>query len=235
MNDAIRLLYFDGCPNVEQARGNLRSALARAGLNPAWKEINVQAEEIPDNWRGFPSPTVLIDGKDVLTGAGSAAGSAACRVGGAPSIETIIAALGGARRKPWLASLGVMPAVLFGALPAFSCPLCYPALAGLLSALGMLGINSTAALRPLMGVFLALAVSGLFFQARRAGRYAPLGLGAAAAVGIYFGMFVLGSSTLKALSIGLLLAASIWNVLPMLRKVKISEGCSSCRSDKEGG
>lgn len=231
----IHLLYFDGCPNVEQARRNIRAALSQVKANRDWKELDLHSEKTPQHWRGFPSPTILVNGEEIESGATSRAGSSSCRSAGAPSVEAIAKALDGAPMKSWLASLSVLPAALIGALPAFACPLCYPALAGLLSALGVLGISSTAALRPVMIAFLALAVFGLLFQARKSGRYAPLGLGIVAAIGIYLAMFVIGSFELKVASIALLLGASIWNVVPMFRAARILKGCPSCESEKEGG
>ncbi|MDE2312689.1 MAG: DUF2703 domain-containing protein [Elusimicrobia bacterium] len=89
----IHLLYFKGCPNVEQARKNLRMALSHAGLAPTWKEIDVQSKKTPRAWRGFPSPTILINGREINTGAATVRGATACRFGGAPSIPQIMAVL----------------------------------------------------------------------------------------------------------------------------------------------
>ena len=94
MKAAIRLLYFDGCPNVEQARRNLRAALSQAGHAPAWEEIDLRSDGAPKEWRGFPSPTIMVGGKEITTGASAAGGSGACRFGGAPSVEQIAAVLG---------------------------------------------------------------------------------------------------------------------------------------------
>lgn len=93
----VELLYFPECPHVEAARGQLRRALERAGLEPRWTEHDVSSAAAPAHARGFGSPTVLVDGADV-TGAGPS-GSAACRlylgteVAGAPPLEAIVAAL----------------------------------------------------------------------------------------------------------------------------------------------
>ena len=69
--------------------------MAQAGREPKWAEVNIRDSAAPDKWRGFPSPTVLVDGKDIVTGTDSATGSSACRLGGAPSVEAIAARLKG--------------------------------------------------------------------------------------------------------------------------------------------
>ncbi len=99
MKRKIQLLYFDGCPNAERARQNLKAALLRAGFAPVWEEINLHSASAPEQWRGFPSPTVMIDGKEILTGISEAVGAGACRFGGAPSIEQIVAAISAAEER----------------------------------------------------------------------------------------------------------------------------------------
>lgn len=89
----VRLLYFQGCPNVEEARRNLAQALQRMSRPPEWTETDVQGDDCPPEWRGFPSPTVLVDGRDVATGEVFRTGSAACRLSGTPSVEQIVEGL----------------------------------------------------------------------------------------------------------------------------------------------
>lgn len=102
----IELIFFDGCPNAEQARENLR---AIPGV-VSWVEWNLSSPDTPDRFRRYGSPTVLVDGRDVTseaasgegdgTGAGdSAAGdereAMSCRTHGAPSTDIIRRALEG--------------------------------------------------------------------------------------------------------------------------------------------
>jgi hypothetical protein len=93
----VELLYFPDCPNLQAARAQLGRALAAVGLPPDWSEHDVTARDAPAHVRGFGSPTILVDGRDV-TGAAPTAG-AACRVyagsdlGGAPPLKAIVAAL----------------------------------------------------------------------------------------------------------------------------------------------
>lgn len=226
METMVHLLYFEGCPNVEQARQNLRAALSRAGRRPVWTEINVQSDKTPQKWRGFPSPTILVYGREIASGADAAAGTGACRFGGAPSVEVILASLPGKARS-WLASLAALPAAAMGLFPAVFCPACYPALVGLLSALGLGAMATDAILKPLMVLFLAVAVGGLAWQTRRTKNPWPLSAGLTGAAGVYLTVFVIASVTLKAASVGLLIGASIWNAIPSLRMRKVQD-CPAC-------
>ena len=96
----VLLLYFKGCPNVEVARGNIKTALKRAGLPPRWREVDMEDKTAPKSLRGFPSPTVLVDGVCVKTGRSTPLGGAgSCMVGGAPEVEDILKALERAHEK----------------------------------------------------------------------------------------------------------------------------------------
>lgn len=84
----IDLIYFDGCPNVVQARQNLHAAIASTGRSLTWSEWDLMSEATPVDLRRFGSPTVLVDGEDVMGGEGGAL-AMACRAAGAPSVEQI--------------------------------------------------------------------------------------------------------------------------------------------------
>lgn len=88
----IDLIYFEGCPNAEQARVNLRVVLGDA----SWREWDLSATDTPERFRRYGSPTVLVDGRDV-TGEDRSrnAGAMACRVGGAPPPDLIREQLSG--------------------------------------------------------------------------------------------------------------------------------------------
>lgn len=76
----IEFLWWEGCPSTERALGELREALSEVGLRDAavhLKEIktDVEADEL-----GFAgSPTVLIDGRDLVPDAEEPIGLS-CRV-----------------------------------------------------------------------------------------------------------------------------------------------------------
>jgi hypothetical protein len=88
----IELIYFDSCPNAEAARVNLRQALKTLDIPVSWQEWEQGNAAAPAHVREYGSPTILIDGRDV-TGVGAGVTAAACRADGAPSAETIQAAL----------------------------------------------------------------------------------------------------------------------------------------------
>lgn len=85
----VELLFFPGCPHVDAARTQLRRALAVAGLSASWEER--------DETDGYGSPTILVNGVDVL---GEPRGDgAACRLylgselAGAPPLKELVRAL----------------------------------------------------------------------------------------------------------------------------------------------
>lgn len=84
----IDLVYFEGCPNVADARENLRLALKLQGVELRWSEWDLMADSTPEEFRRYGSPTVLVDGRDV-TGGGQDVLAMACRTDGAPSVELI--------------------------------------------------------------------------------------------------------------------------------------------------
>jgi mercuric ion transport protein len=97
------VIVFDAdCPNVGAARERVTVALTRVGQPARWRELDRADARTPEDWRGFASPTVLVDGRDVAAGA---SGHSACRLyrdaegrpDVAPSIESIVAALENAR------------------------------------------------------------------------------------------------------------------------------------------
>ena len=88
----IELVYFDGCPNAEKARANLREVTGAGGSGAPWREWNLSDAETPERFRRFGSPTILVDGKDV-TGADGGNAAMACRADGAPSTAVIREAL----------------------------------------------------------------------------------------------------------------------------------------------
>lgn len=89
----IDLVYFEGCPHVGPARQNLERALQGAPGTHVRREWNLDADDVPDRFRRYGSPTILIEGVDV-TGPGEGRTSArACRIGGAPSADLIRKAL----------------------------------------------------------------------------------------------------------------------------------------------
>ena len=99
----ITVLYFDGCPNWQDADENIRTAVAdRSDIRVTYQRVETpeQAEQI-----GFVgSPTVLIDGVDPFAEPGRPVGLA-CRIyataagpAGSPTVDQIVHALAAAER-----------------------------------------------------------------------------------------------------------------------------------------
>ncbi len=87
----IHLLYFEGCPNVGKARENLGKAFSTTGLlREQWEEIDIEHPETYKGWKGFPSPTILVNGFNIEDGERYAEGTGSCRLGGAPSVDMIL-------------------------------------------------------------------------------------------------------------------------------------------------
>ncbi|MFZ3066176.1 MAG: hypothetical protein WA277_12940 [Nitrospirota bacterium] len=93
----VALLYFKGCPNISMARKNLNDAFAKAGVAPQCDEIDLNEPNTPKELKGYGSPTILVDGKDV-TGRAPGGESLSCRtyynakgeITGAPDVEIIV-------------------------------------------------------------------------------------------------------------------------------------------------
>ena len=88
----IELVYFSGCPHVEEARVVLRAALKAAGLPAEWREWDQVRPGVPERLLGYGSPTILVDGLDV-TGNAPANTGMACRADAIPSSAAIQVAL----------------------------------------------------------------------------------------------------------------------------------------------
>lgn len=229
----VELIYDRGCPNVAAARANLLKALAAAGGVPRWTEWDRADPESPPHVRHYGSPTILVDGKDV---AGEPAGDGPnCRLygengrlGAAPSVAQIAAALGmdvpaasAALGGPggWQSSLAVVPGLGFALLPKLTCPVCWPAYAGLLSSLGAGFLLDTMYLFPLTLAFLVVALGALAFRAQERRGYGPLATGVVAAMVILAGKFAFESDIALYAGLAVLITASVWNVWPRRGRV----------------
>ena len=240
----VEFVYDKSCPNVEAARENLLRAFARAGIAPKWTEWERSSSEAPAYVRDLGSPTILVDGKDYCPAEQKAAGNS-CRVyadsqgnlSGVPSIEAIAASLRGAASaygqkasgpppNRWVSTVAVLPGIGVALLPKLGCPACWPAYAGILSALGLGFLLESQYLMTFTAVFLVISLAALAFRARARRGYGPLALGALAAGAIMIGKFVFESEHAMYAGITLLVAASLWNSWP---KRSATEGsCPAC-------
>jgi hypothetical protein len=216
----VELIYDADCPNVPATRSQLIKAFTQTGVSARWKEWERSAPNTPDYAHAYGSPTILVDGKDIA-GVAPTAGTRACRVysdargnlSRTPSIEVICSALLDAapRKKPvagrWQPVAASFPAIGTALLPKLTCPLCFPAYAAILSALGIEFVNYTPYLLPLTAVFLAVAITVLALQTRRTGNSMPLVLGIAASLIVLFAKFGLEADWLTTGGIIMLVVA----------------------------
>jgi|SRR5215211_1814411 len=63
----VELLWWEGCPSYPEALEDLRQVLREEGLDPESVEVvEVVSDEQADRERFFGSPTIRIDGNDVV-------------------------------------------------------------------------------------------------------------------------------------------------------------------------
>jgi len=91
----VELVYFPSCPNIDRAREQLARAISLVGAPLTWSEWSNEDPAAPERTRGFGSPTVLVDGREV-TGSEPFQGAASCRLyagEGGPPVQVIATAL----------------------------------------------------------------------------------------------------------------------------------------------
>lgn len=215
----VELIYDADCPNVVQARSLLIKAFTQTGVSARWREWERGAPDSPEYARRYGSPTILVGGRDVA-GAAPVAGAGACRVyaddegrlSRTPPLNAVCSALlnaspGKPTRTRWQTVAASFPAVGVALLPKLTCPLCFPAYAAVLGALGLEFVDYTPYLLPLTAAFLAVTLVVLAVQSRRASSVHPLLLGIAASALVLIGKFQLENEWLMAGGIVLLVGA----------------------------
>jgi mercuric ion transport protein len=228
----VELVYDRDCPNAANARRALLDAFARVGQPPHWTEWDAADPESPRHARGLGSPTVLVGGRDVAEGLDS--DSACCRVyeseaghrSGAPPAATIALALRRAGRSPsrTAALASAAPAFGLALLPKLTCPLCWPAYAAALSALGIGFVNYTPYMLPMLLVTAVACVSLLALRTRRTGAIGALALGLAGTAALIGGKFVLDSDPTTYAGAAALMAATLLSN----RRRANGRACSAC-------
>jgi len=236
----VELIYEHACPNIQAARVSLLQAFSELKLTPHWAEWEVSDPDIPDYAQNLGSPTILVNGYDV-SGTPDAGHDLSCRVyrdnngnlTGTPAITDIKDAIIQGhdrlhkRSKPWYLTTGVLPVMGTAFLPKLACPACWPAYAGLLSALGLGFIDYTPYLLPLTLGFLFIALVTLAFRADRRRGYSPFILGFVASLVLMIGKFGYESDIAMYVGLGLLISASVWNTWPS-KKAADEPPCPSC-------
>ena len=116
--------------------------------------------------------------------------------------------------RTWKETALAVPGVGVSMLPKVICPVCSPAYAAVLSSLGLGFLVSTTYLLPVTVVFLAVAVGALACRASSRRGLRPFWIGMIAASSVVAGKFWLDSATITYTGVGLLVLASVWNVIP---------------------
>lgn len=95
----VRLLYFDGCPNWQEADQRLQQALQQAGLTTTVERVSVSSPKDAERLAFRGSPTVLVNGLDPFADASAPVGLS-CRVyrtpeglRGSPTVEQLVQVL----------------------------------------------------------------------------------------------------------------------------------------------
>lgn len=127
--------------------------------------------------------------------------------------------------RTWKQTVVAVPAVGVSLLPKLICPVCSPAYAALLSAVGLGFLISTTYLLPLTMIMLSLAVGSLVVRASSRRGLGPFWMGMAGAACILFGKFSLDSTLLTYGGAGVIVAASVWNAVP---RRPVAAFCPAC-------
>lgn len=226
----VEFIYDKDCPNIKATRSNLMKAFSEAKLNAKWKEWDRNSDESPEYAKKHGSPTILINGKDIM-GVEPESGANCCRVyngSGVPSVDLITKKLSAPIEERqsnkafgFLGTFSIGPGVGAALLAKASCPLCYPAIAGFLSSIGLGFLFKGANFYLLMSFFLMIALFGLGFKANTRRGYVPLYVGIVGAITALL-FHYLNNQYLSYLGIGFLVLASIWNLIP------VKQNCSEC-------
>jgi len=61
----VSIIYEPGCPNYQKAREIVEEVCQTEGLEFSIEMIDSTSRDLDPRWRGFGSPTVLLDGQEV--------------------------------------------------------------------------------------------------------------------------------------------------------------------------
>lgn len=230
---SVELIYDADCPNVGPARAQLLQAFAQLSRPPRWREWRRDSADAPRRIRRYGSPTILVNGRDVVPMGDVAA---CCRVyaqsgsgmAAVPPLDMITRALRQAGNGfNWKATGLWGPAVGIAFLPKLICPACWPAYAALVGALGLPFLLETAFLLPLTLLALALVLGLLAWRAPQRRGYGPMLAAAVAGAAMVAGKFGFGSNLAAYMGATALLAACVWNSWPR-RSSDANSACPAC-------
>ena len=241
MKQSVELIYDLDCPNIKPARAQIMKAFAQLSRTANWKEWDRHSKDCPAYAKQYGSPTILVNKEDVA-GEHPREHSDCCRlyrdetgsILGVPSVEAIVQSFlqtkGNSKTNEvkkhigWKGSLLTFPGIVLSFLPSVSCPLCWPAYASVLSAIGLGFLLEKEYLFSTTVVFLLLILGTLAFRAQTRRGYGPFLLGVFGVLLLLIGKFLFDSTTAMYVGIGILVTTTIWNAWPR----KKSNGCSAC-------
>ena len=232
----VELVYDADCPNVGLARAQLLRAFAELAMPARWREWRRDKHQASNRIRAYGSPTILVNGQDVVPAEGDAA---CCRLyaytdgalSGVPPVESIVTALRPSGKNPssWRSAGLWLPAVGIALVPKLVCPACWPAYAALVSAAGLPFLLEIRYLLPITLVALMLVIGLLIFRAGDRRGYGPATLGVVGAIVIGVGKFTFSSTPAAYVGAGLLFAACVWNSWP--RRKLTGPTCRACEAE----
>jgi hypothetical protein len=76
----IELLYFADCPHYQQALAMVRDALATAGITASVELVAVETPTEAERQHFYGSPTIRVDGMDIVSPDPTARPALACRI-----------------------------------------------------------------------------------------------------------------------------------------------------------
>lgn len=123
---------------------------------------------------------------------------------------------------------------LGGALVTLACCLGFGPIIALFTALGVGVLVNDAVLAPLLIVFLAVGLGGLFLSRRGHGRWEPVGLHVASAACVYLFTFVRYRQSVIWAGVAGLLAASVWDLF-LRRSFRRARKCERSNSNEGEG
>lgn len=121
----------------------------------------------------------------------------------------------------WRDCLNAAPVVGLALLPRLVCPCQMPAYAGLISSMGLAFLMETVYLFPLTAMCLTFSLGGLFFRAKRRGKYGLFAAGSLGAILLMAGKFYFQWPFAVYGGLVLLLVASLWNSWPPKKPAKL--------------
>ena len=92
------------------------------------------------------------------------------------------------------------------------CPLCLPAIAALLSSIGLGFVVSTTVIWPVLGFFVLLLLLGLVWGYKRHGNVWPLIIGILGIIAIPAGNYIVMARPLTYIGVAVVVASALWNL-----------------------